>query len=270
VIPHLPPRALRLALAALALATASSTAAAERGAGTVYDRDDYPYAQLVPQPLTLPGSLIRIELPVRVNMSAGSAGKPWYVPATLDFGVTNDVQVGLWHEVGACPAGKANGCAASYDDLGGRIRVSLSRSADSQLALDLSALAYDLDDTHYLSGAALAYKRSVGLLSLEARGGLDAVLTDRSHARYRELAHARATGAVQLGRLAALARIGIEHALEQADGADVPTRVPVGFGAELALVRKLVLGAEWDFTNLLGERGTTELRELAVYLRLFI
>lgn len=265
-----PSHAARTALA-LAAVLAAAPAAAERGAGEVYSRDTYPYGEIVNQPLTLPASLLRIDVPVSVNLSKDHVGEPWNIPVAADVGLTNDLQVGVFHEVGLCLAGTSNGCAETYDDFGGRLAVSLSRTPEAHLAAEARLLAFELDDPRYRAGLGLAYKRSLGNLGLQVRVGVDALVNRRDEAAFKELASAEGQLAVQLGEsLAVLGRIGAEYALEQTAGVDVPFRVPFAVGAEFEPIRKLAIGGELAFPNLLGEDATADERELLVFLRLFI
>ncbi len=217
-----PTRIVRAAVAAaLALVALASTPASaeERGAGTRYARESYPYGEIVNQPLTLPASLLRLDLPVNINLTKDEVGKPWFVPASADLGVTDDVQVGVFHDVGLCLAGKANGCAKTYDDFGGRVLVSISRTAEAQLAAEANVLAFNFDDTQYRAGVALAYKRSLGNVGVQVRTGVDAFVTRRDAKAFKENAFAEGQGMLQLGEsLGVLARIRVEKALEVASG----------------------------------------------------
>ncbi|HEX9307101.1 MAG TPA: hypothetical protein VF894_06385 [Anaeromyxobacter sp.] len=64
--------------------------------------------------------------------------------------------------------------------------------------------------------------------------------------------------------------IRVEKALEVASGVKVPFRVPVAFGAEFEPIRKLAVGGELEFGNLLGEDATADERALALFLWVFI
>jgi hypothetical protein len=260
------------ALAAAAAAALAATAVPdERGAGTRYDRESYPYAELVNQPLTLPRALVRLDVPVHVNVSKDAVGKPWYIPPALDVGVTDDLQLGLFHEVGFCPAGAQNGCNKLYDDVGVRAGLSLARTRAAQLVLEGNVLAYDLAVPEFRAGLALAYRHSLGMAGVEIRAGLDAFVTDRDTLPYRELLFGEGAGTLQLGEgFAVVTRIRAEKALEEASGVSVPLRVPVSLGVELEPWHPLALGAALQFTNLLGEEATADARELVVFVRLFL
>lgn len=257
---------------AAALALAAVPAHAEqRGAGTVYDRISYPYGERVNQPLTLPATLIRAEAPIAVNLSKDRVGEPVNVPVALDYGVLNGFQVGLFHDTGLCLTGTSNGCSEVYDDVGGRVRIGLSRTPESQLAAEVSLLAYQFDDPRYLGTLALAYKRSVGNIGVLLDAGLRSALNARSDLPFTESAFAEAEGAIQLGEsLSVFGRLGVNRPLDTESGYSARTSVPVTLGAEIELVRKLVVGAQLGFPNLLGEDATADDRELMILLRLFV
>jgi hypothetical protein len=263
----------RVVLASLvvALAAAAPARAQQRGAGAIYDRATFPYGERVNQPLTLPASLIRIDVPVVVNLTKDQVGEPWFVPVAADIGITNDLQVGVFHEVGLCLAGNDNGCGEVYDDFGGRLAFTLSRTPEAHLAAEANVLAFGFDDPGYRAGLALAYKRSLGNLGLTVRGGVDALVNRRDQALAKEVAFADGQLAVQLGdSLAVFGGLGVRFALEEAPGIDLPIQVPFTAGAEFEPIRKLTVGGELRFPNLLGEDATTDERELVVFLRLYI
>jgi hypothetical protein len=265
-----PHQTTRVAVAVAAV-LAALPAAADRGAGEVYSRDTYPFGELVNQPLTLPASLIRLDVPVVVNLTKDQVGEPWFVPVAADLGITNDLQVGVFHEVGLCLAGDDNGCGEVYDDFGGRLAFTLSRTPEAHLVAEANVLAFDLDDPAYRAGLALAYKRSVGNLGLTVRGGVDALVNRRDDALAKEVAFADGQLAVQLGdNLAVYGGLGIRYALEEAPGIDLPFQVPFTAGAEFEPIRKLTVGGELRFLNLLGEDASTDERTLTLFLRLYV
>jgi hypothetical protein len=266
-----PSRTLRLACSAALALTAAPAFAQERGAGAVYDRSTFPYGEEVNQPLTLPATLIRIDVPIVANASTNRVGEPVFVPLALDYGVTNDVQIGIIHARGLCLSGTSSGCREVYDDFGARMVVGLSRTPEAHLALEVDVYALDLDDVTYDAAAALRYKRSLGIIGVTFDAGVVSILNDRGSAQFTEIVFGDAEGAVDLGAsLSAFGRIGVNRRLGNDSGYDAHLDVPVAFGVELAPMRKLEIGVELDFPNLLGENATADERELVVLLRLFV
>lgn len=262
--------AIRVAVATLGIVALPATATG-RGAGAVYTRATFPYGERVNQPLTLPGTMFRLDLPLAANLSSGQAGEPVSIPAAVDLGITDDLQIGLFHGTGICLSGSSNGCPEVYDDAGLRAVVGIARGLEWQLAAEAILYASSLSDGRYVAGGSAAYKRSVGNFGLTLDAGLLVAVTERSAAPVRQLLFASAEGAVQFGdSLAAFATIGLDRPIDTAAG--VPDRfgVPVGFGVELEPANKITVSAELLFPNLLGEDGTGDEREGRLVLRLYI
>ncbi len=262
-------RVLRLLAAASLLASLSGAARAEEGAGTVYSKDGYPYAELTKQPLTLAAGLLRLDVPVAINLSKDLVGKPWSIPAALALGVTDDLEIGVFHRTGLCLAGTANGCSKVYDDVGGRAALGLVRDAIQQLAIQVDVLATDFADPQLAGAAALEYKRTAGNMAVVVAAGFQALLNKRSAAPVKDSVVASGELQLQLAEgLAAFGRIGVQKLLDVPSGAD-SLLVPVTVGIEVEPIRKLDVGAELTFGNLLGEGATVDEREGLVYARLF-
>ncbi len=260
-----------LRVAAAALATVAALPAAGRGAGASYTRASYPYGERVNQPLTLPGTMFRLDLPLAANLSSGRAGEPVSIPAAVDLGITDDLQIGIFHGTGLCLTGTSKGCPEVYDDAGLRAVVGIVRGQEWQLAAEAVFYASSLSDGSWVAGGSAAYRRSVGNFGLTLDAGLLAAVTERSAAPVRQLFFGNAEGAVQFGESFALfAMIGLDKPIDTDAG--VPDRfgVPVGFGAELEPANKITLSAELLFPNLLGEDSTGSDREGRIVLRLYI
>jgi len=262
---------IRPLCAALAILVAVPAAAAGRGAGASYTRASYPYGARVNQPLTLPGTMLRIDLPLAVNLSSGFVGEPVSIPASVDLGITDNLQVGIVHGTGVCLSGRSNGCPEVYDDAGIRVVLGLHRQLEQQLAVEAVILATSLEASSYVAGGRAAYKRSVGNFGVTVDAGLLAAVSDRSNAAVRQLLFANAEGAVQFGEsFAAYASVGFDKPIDTAAGVSDRFGVPVRFGAELEPVNKITVAAELGFPNLLGEESTGREREGRIVLRLFI
>jgi hypothetical protein len=267
-------RAVSFALAALVLAAALPARAAEEhggGAGTVYPKDEYPYGLLVNQPLTLSAGLIRLDVPVAFNLSKDQVGKPVFIPAALDFGVTDDLQIGVFHARGICLSGKSNGCNKVYDDIGGRVSLGLFRDPGGQLVVNAAVLAFEFEDVGLDGSIGAAYKRTLGNLALVLGADLAVALNKRDQRLSKEALLLSAEGQFQIVHgLAAFGRIGYQKAIDELAGVDVGYQVPVGVGIEFEPVPRVDVGAELTFPNLLGKDSTSDEREGVVFLRLFI
>lgn len=262
---------LRVAAAALGIVAALPAASAGRGAGASYTRASYPYGERVNQPLTLPGTMFRLDLPLAANLSSGQAGEPVSIPAAVDLGITDNLQIGLFHGTGICLTGTSKGCPEVYDDAGLRAIVGILRGQEWQFAAEAILYASSLSDGSYVAGGAAAYKRSVGNFGLTLDAGLLVAVTERSAAPVRQVLSANAESAVQLGdRLTPFATIGLAKPIDTAAGVSDGLFVPVGFGVELEAANKITVSAELHFPNLLGEDSTGSDREGRIVLRLYI
>ncbi len=260
-----------LATLALILTAVAPARADERGAGTVYDRDTFPYGDRVNQPLTLPATLLRLDVPVVANLSKDHVGEPVFVPLALDVGITRNVQLGVFSSEGLCLSGKSHGCGDVFGDVGGRAMIGLSRTPESQLALEVNLLAAHLADAVYQAAAAVRYKHSMGFVGVTLDLGLASQLNNRANADSTERVFADAEGALQFGeRLSAFGIIGINRRLNTAAGHEARFNVPLTVGVEYEPVRKLDVGVEIGFPNLLGEDATIGERQLTILLRLFV
>jgi hypothetical protein len=277
-------RILRLVLcAALALATVVARAAEEEGgAGTVYPKAHYPYGELVKQPLNLAAGLIEVNVPVEVNLTKDLVGKPWSIPASADYGWSDDLQFGIFHQTGFCLASERNGCRQVYDDIGARTRIGLHRDPGGQLVVQAGAMATSFKESRYDAYVGAAYKRTLGNLALVLEANVTSALNDRDAirelrvggirtAQYREAFLSRAELQVQLvPGLAAFGRIGYSRSIEEPTGTDIPWLVPVGFGAEYEIYPRIGIGAELTFENLLGKDASADERSGVIFARLFL
>jgi hypothetical protein len=283
---------LSSALAALAAGAAPAVAADdEDGAGASYTKDTYPTQSLVRQPLTLPAGMLEIDVPVRFDISAEgtTTGPDWSIPAIVDFGLTDGIQVGIVHATGVCLAGSDNGCENIYDDVGARVRLGLWRSSPAaQLSLDFGVLAQDFEDPLATGFAGLSYKRTLGNLAVAANAQFASALNKRELGvtiapTPRAILAARSAegGTEALGAnlqaqlqvftgFAAYAGIGIEAPLREPELTDARTDVPVVLGAEFAPLPAVAVGADVTFPNLVGEDASGDARALSVYARLFL
>lgn len=264
-------RTNRVLCAALALAAATPAAAAGRGAGASYSRASYPYGERVNQPLTLPGTMLRVDLPLAANLSSGAVGEPVSIPASVDLGVTDNLQLGIFHGTGVCLSGTSNGCPEVYDDAGVRAVLGLLRQLEWQFAVEAVFYASSLEASSYVLGGRGAYRRSVGNFGITVDMGLLVAVSDRSTALVRQLFFGSAEGAVQFGEsFSVFASLGFDKPIDTAAGVSDRFAVPVGFGIEVEPVNKITFSGELVFPNLLGQESTGREREGWITLRVYI
>ncbi|WP_242344976.1 hypothetical protein [Anaeromyxobacter terrae] len=291
---------LVVACAAVLLASAQTARAQlDEGAGTRYAKDSYPTQELVRQPLTLSRGLIELGVPVRFEISKTNDGRvpDWSIPASLDFGVADDLQVGVVHSTGLCFGGNGSDCGKVYDDVGGRVRLGILRSGPAgQLALEARAHVFDFTDTVWTGAVGLLYKYTLGPnLAILADADWTTFLNKRSDVAFTD-AIAGALGLqVQIfPGLAAFGNVGVDVPFNENAGFDRRVAGPVSAGVEVTPVHNVTLGADVKFSNLVGEdngtssgylplerfprardivtdnRGRGDERFLSVYARLFL
>ncbi len=82
-----------------------------------YGKGEWPPAWVL-RSVTVPAGVIWIEVPLLINLSTDAVGKPVALPLDVFYGVTNDIQVGITHQLGLCFTGTDNGCYKFYNDIG--------------------------------------------------------------------------------------------------------------------------------------------------------
>jgi hypothetical protein len=249
-------------VAALLLAVSPARAQLDEGAGTLYEKDSYPTQELVRQPLTLTRGVLEVGIPVRIEISSTDSSRVpnWSIPASLDFGVSDSVQIGVFHSTGLCLGGSGNDCADAYDDVGGRIRLNLLRwDPSGQVALEARVFAFDFSDAHWTGALGLQYKRTLGAnLAILAAADWTTFLNDRDNVAYTD-AVAGALG-LQLQvfpGLSLFGNVGVDVPLNENAGFDTRVAGPLNAGLELAPIHSVVLGTDVRFSNLVGEDGAT-------------
>ncbi|WP_242338197.1 hypothetical protein [Anaeromyxobacter sp. SG66] len=256
---------LRLVVAwVVVLLAAASPARAQldEGAGTRYAKDSYPTQELVRQPLTLSRGLIELGVPVRIEISNSNDGRvpDWSIPASLDFGVTDDLQVGVFHSTGLCFGESGNDCRKVYDDVGGRIRLGLLRAGPSnQATVEARVQAFEFSDVVWTGAVGLQYKTTLGPnLALLAAADWTSFLNKRSDVAFKDaIAGALGLQLQLFPGLAAFGNIGLDYPLNEQSSFDRKVAGPVNAGVELTPVHNITVGADVMFSNLVGEDNAT-------------
>lgn len=275
------PLAVATALVALAVAPpalAQVVIEESGGAGSAFSKTEWPTQSLPRQPLTLAPGLIELGIPARIDISKTNPGVPdWSIPAYLRFGVADSFEVGVFHDVGLCLAGKSGGCAEVYDDVGGNVRVGLARfGTASQLALDLRVLAsgFSSDSTAWVGSAGLLYKLTLGNLAFLADVDWASRFNKRDQFTFADQIAAHLGAQLELvPGLSAYGRIGWEIPVNKTTLENVQTATvqgPVTVGAEIVPVKPIGLGAALTFRNLVGDGASADSREIVAYARIFL
>jgi hypothetical protein len=214
------------------------------------------------RPLQLPAGTVQLKVPVIVNLSRSSAGKPVWIPFELRLGLSSELELRLFHPVhGIC----VRGCDRVYNDLGVGILYSIMREHGMDLAL-LAAL----EVTSFSAPALLRIDLGLGWKLVHAPFSIAAWpyaslgLNQRDHNG--DSVNLPIELAFQLSYPTALfletGFYGDAHHF--ADTWSSPLGVGINYLAE----NGLDLGAEFKLTNPLGNGGSTDGRLLIVYLAL--
>src|SRR5262249_37772511 len=82
-----------------------------------YAKADWPPAWVL-RSVTVPAGLIWLGGPPLLQLSKDNVGEPAALPLGIFYGLTNDIQVGITHQLGLCFTGTAHGCYKFYNDIG--------------------------------------------------------------------------------------------------------------------------------------------------------
>lgn len=255
-----PSATLRLfaSVAALLFAIPPARAALDEGAGTIYEKDSYPTQELVRQPLTLSRGVVEVGIPVRIEVSNTDSPRVpnWSIPVSLDVGVSDSFQIGIFHSTGLCLGGSGNDCDEAYDDVGGRFRLSLLRSDPAgQLALEARVFAFRFSDLLWTGAVGLQYKRTLGTtVAILAAADWTTSLNDRNNVPFTDAAAGTLGFQLQIfPGLSAFGLIGVDFPFNENPGFDAKVAGPVSAGLELTPVHSVTVGADVRFSNVVGE-----------------
>jgi hypothetical protein len=243
-----------LSLAALAF---TSTAYAQGGG--------YPDAYAL-RPLQLPTGMVQLKVPVIINLSKGSVASPVFIPFELRLGLTRDLELRIFHPVhGLCVSGHAKGCGRVYNDLALGMLYSVMRERGIELSL--------------LGAVEVTSFSSPALVRLDAGMAFKFVHAPFSIAAWPYVG------------------IGLNHRGGNGDSINIPVEFafqlswptalflesgffgdahdfgntwssPLGVGINYLLEHGVDMGAEFKFTNLVGNGSGADGREFIFYFAL--
>lgn len=259
------------ALAACAFAAAPARAdwlSEPHGAGGSYTAPQFPVRTLVQQPLTLSQGLWRLDVPAVVNLSSGATGKPITFPVALDYGVTPEATVGIYHQRGLCLPAPSGDCARAYDDVGARVRLSVLRLGSAQVVAQAGVLASQFDNVAWDGSVGVSGKATLGAFAVLAQVNANVALSGRDTRFYKELVSAQLDGQAQLGEgVAAFVYAGAAQAYEVVQPFKVPSAFPVGAGLEWSPTHHLTLGLQFAWPDLFGSAGGSDQRQATATVR---
>jgi hypothetical protein len=130
---------------------------------TAHAQTSYP-DEYVLRPLLMPTGMFQLRVPVVFNISDGADGKPVNIPFEIRLGLTDQLELRIFHPVaGLCISGKP-GCAKVYNDLAVGMLYRVMRERDMEFAV-LGAL----EVTSFTSPAKLRLDAGVAFKYIQPR-----------------------------------------------------------------------------------------------------
>ena len=233
-----------------------SAAHAGDGDGS-YSAESWPLA-VIERPLTLASGMLEVRGDTfRANLSEDEVGEPLSLAPDIYVGLSDELTVGVTHEIGVClTPGADSGCPTAYNDVGLEAIYGLMRGGSFQLAARGGVVMPAFDP--FVAGI------EVGAVARIRGGSIAAVLDPSLY-----------VGLVERDTLAEIVDVPVAiqfQAQEQTmvfvttgvrgplDGFDAAYEVPIGAGAVFAINNRLDLGGELRLDNALGEGGGFERR----------
>jgi hypothetical protein len=225
----------------------------------------YPDAYAL-RPLQVPTGMAQLKAPVIINLSKNSVASPVFIPLELRLGLTQDLELRLFHPVhGLCVSGHAKGCGRVYNDLALGMLYSVMRERGIELSL--------------LGSLEVASFSSPALVRLDAGMAFKFVHAPFSIAAWPYVG------------------IGMNHRDQNGDSINLPVEFafqlswptalfvesgffgdahdfgntwssPLGVGINYLLEHGVDMGAEFKFTNLVGNGSGADGREFIFYFAL--
>ncbi len=214
------------------------------------------------RPLQLPPGMAQLKVPVIINLSRGEVGSPVWIPFELRLGLTDEVELRLFHPVrGLCVSGRAHGCDRVYNDLGFSLLYSVMREQGMDLALLGGFEVASFSDPALLRlDAGMAFKYVHAPFSIATWPYFGFGLNHRD--RNGDSVYIPVEFAFQLSWPTALfLETGLYGSLHNPDN---DWSLPLGVGLNYLLAHGVDIGAEFKLTGV--GNGGTDGRELIVYL----
>lgn len=131
------------------------------------------------RPLTLAKGMIEIRGDVFINLSKDAAGEPISIAPDVYYGVSDQLSVGLTHNLGICVTGEEGGCAKVYNDFGLDALYSFKRDAAMELAAHVGLRANTIDPFALALRAGVSVKYVTGKIGIYADPFLQFGITER-------------------------------------------------------------------------------------------
>jgi hypothetical protein len=219
----------------------------------------YPDAYAL-RPLQLPPSMAQVKIPLVIDLSKGNAGKLIFVPLDIRLGVTDELELRLFHPVnGLC----LRGCGKAYNDVAFGLLYAVLNQDAFQASLFAAFEVRSLTSPAQVvldAGAALAYIRAP--FSVFAGPYLGLPVTDRGHQT------AWVNVPIEFAyQLSAPTAVFLETGLYGDAHRPGDWSGPLGVGLNYLLHHSVDVGAEFKLNAVLGHTDTGS-RLVLVYLAL--
>ncbi|MCC6993835.1 MAG: hypothetical protein IT370_04325 [Deltaproteobacteria bacterium] len=241
---------------------AAPSMAADVEASATLTKANWPLA-LVDRPITLVKGLLQVRGDINVNLTKELEGKPFAIAPDIYYGVSDVLNVGLIHGTGLCLAGKENGCAKVYNDVGIDAIYALTLK-QFQAGAHVAVLVGSFDPEVVLGanvGVLLQY--TMGKINFYFDPKVYIGLTQRDAGNKEKIDAPLEIDYQVTPKLAASLFTGIGGPL---DGFADFMAVPVGVGALFGMSNKLDVGGAFVFPNLAGKGGTADARALNIFV----
>jgi hypothetical protein len=196
------------------------------------------------RPITLSGGMVQVKVPVVINLSKDLVAKPINIPLEIRYGISDTLELRLFHDTGLCLTGKEKGCEKVYNDVGLGITASLMKDNGIELAgIGELALTQISDPMLARLDLGVAFKYISAPVSVYAAPMVYIGLNKRDAGNSKQLIAVPVQVAFQAAPNAAIfLDTGIYGPTEHFG--DLYT-VPVGVGANILVQHGLDVGAEF-------------------------
>ncbi len=240
---------------------AATTGAADVEASATLTKANWPLA-LVDRPITLVKGLLQVRGDINVNLTKDFEGKPFAIAPDIYYGVSDVLNVGLIHGTGLCLAGKDNGCAKVYNDVGVDAVYALTLK-QFQAGVHLGLLVGNFDPVTMIAQVGVHLQYTIKKVNFYFNPKFYIGLNERD-AGNKERIDAPAQIDYQVTpKLAASLLFGIAGPTE---GFADSFAVPIGLQALFGMSTKLDVGGAFVFGNLAGKNNTADARALNIFV----
>jgi len=218
------------------------------------------------RPLGVAAGMVEVLVPVEIELSKGMVAKPINIPLEVRYGLSEQLELKLFHLTGLCLTGKEKGCTKVYNDVGLGVAYSFLKNSELELAAMGGLLFSNFSDLAMDANVGLGVKYIAGAIGVNAAPQMWIALNKRDKRLEKDALWIPVQVAYQVNpQLAPFVRTGIFGPTDHFG--DMYT-IPLGVGANYLLQHGLDLGAAFTLTSLVsGVSGNKALdsRELLIY-----